>query len=88
MRGCSANWVNGAAVDEKVEVGPVGAVRVVARRAGESLDQLTLDRRKLLATSEIRLYVSTKTIEQFAGIGPFIERLASKQLRFRSPMLA
>ena len=33
MRGCSANWVNGAAVDEKVEVGPVGAIRVVARRA-------------------------------------------------------
>ena len=33
MRGCSANWVNGAAVDEKVEVGPVGAVRVVGRRA-------------------------------------------------------
>src|SRR5262245_32895412 len=33
MRGCSANWINGAAVDEKVEVGPVWAVRVVARRA-------------------------------------------------------
>ncbi len=33
MRGCAANWVNGAAVDEKVEVGAVGAVRVVARRA-------------------------------------------------------
>ena len=33
MRGCSANWVNGAAVDEKVEVGPVGAIRVVAGRA-------------------------------------------------------
>ena len=31
--GCSANWVDGAAVDEKVEVGPVGAVRVVARCA-------------------------------------------------------
>jgi hypothetical protein len=58
------------------------------RRAGESLDQLTLDRRELLAASEIRLYVSAKTIEQFAGIGPFIERLARKQLRLRSPMLA
>ena len=33
MRGCAANWVNGAAVDEKVEVGTVGAVRVVAWRA-------------------------------------------------------
>jgi len=33
MRGCSANRINGAAIDEKVEVGPVGAVRVVGRRA-------------------------------------------------------
>jgi hypothetical protein len=33
MRGRSAHRVNGVAVDEKVEVGPVGAVRVVARRA-------------------------------------------------------
>src|SRR5262249_8728106 len=33
MRGCSANWINGAAIDEKVEVGSIWAVRVVARRA-------------------------------------------------------
>src|SRR5262245_64347210 len=49
MRGCSANWVNGATIDEKVEVGPVGAVRIVPRRT----DLLALLPPAVLATDHV-----------------------------------